>query len=83
MLVSAIVSLAIAVPSFAQPAKSRRSTIWELGVSLSAGVVYRMDTIPAQNKDGNDMLAHARGLAAQLARRFPLPKPFRAPRSTR
>jgi hypothetical protein len=56
----------------ATPAKPRKLLVWELGVSLSAAVVYRMDSMPAKlHKDGNDMLERARSLATQLGTTLP------------
>jgi hypothetical protein len=69
--VLAVVALSISLPAAAQRPPSRRAMVWEVAVSLSAGVIYRMDTMPLQNKDGNAMLEHARALAPRLG--MPLP----------
>jgi hypothetical protein len=67
-----LVALALTTASTGQTqARPRRSMVWELGVALSAGIVYRMDTMPAQNKAGNEMLAHARNVATRLGTTLP------------
>jgi hypothetical protein len=64
-------SLVLAAPAAPQPAPSQ-AQIWELAVSLSAGVVYRMDSMPARlHKPGDEFLQDARRLANQLS--LPLP----------
>ena len=73
MALSAIVlsSLALAAPTAASPAVSQVQ-IWELAVSLSAGVVYRMDSMPANlHQPGNEFLQHGLELAKTLS--VPLP----------
>lgn len=67
-----LAALAVTTASSGQTqARPRRSMAWELGVALSAGIVYRMDTMPAQNKAGNEMLAHARNVAKRLGTTVP------------
>jgi hypothetical protein len=71
----AVSSLALAVlappTSVAEPAVSQ-AQIWQVAVGLSAGVVYRMDSMPARlHQPGAEFLQETRQLAGQLG--LPLP----------
>jgi hypothetical protein len=70
-----VVAIAAAAPAAAQTAatpKPRKLLIWELGVSLSAAIVYRMDSMPANlHKQGTDMLENARSVATRIGTTLP------------
>src|SRR4030095_3744203 len=74
-----VLTLAVAVP--AAPAPSR-SQVWELAVSLSAGVVYPTDRMAERLGPpgaGADALQHAKELAAQMGVALPDSPVLRGP----
>lgn len=62
-----VVSSLLLAPPVTAPAVPRIK-IWELSVSLSAGVAYRMDTSPARlHATGQELLGDAKRLAAEFS----------------